>query len=154
MTMKTLVNAFVISFFAFSASAQVSTADLAVKPLIVETSKASLKMKTKIWNVSNNNARDVRIVVLISQDVELISVRKTVKGVTSTITKGPGSTQYTRNGCNLVISIPEIGRLEPQGVSLEVTTTTSAPRTKEFAVMAYNKLADGKPQDNYQYWSH
>jgi hypothetical protein len=137
-------------FLASSGFAQISTADLIVNPLNVTVGVNKLTLKTKVWNLSNNDAREARIVVLVSQDVTIISATKMVDGITTTLVAG---TDYDLHGSNFVIKIPVINRTEARGVNLKIVTQKpTGHRIKEFGVMAYNKLADGKPEDNYKSW--
>lgn len=150
---KKQINGSVLLFFilANSCYAQISTADLIVNPLEVTVGADRLTLKVRVWNLSNNNAQDARIVVMVSQDVNLISAKKTVDGITTVLISGIDYDLYNKH---LIIKVPNIDRSEARGVNLEIVTKIpSAPRMKEFGVMAYNKLADGKPADNYKAWS-
>jgi hypothetical protein len=139
-------------FLTSSGFAQISTADLIVNPLRVTVGIGKLTLKTTVWNLSNDTAREARIVVLVSQEVNIISATKTVDGVTTTLVAG---TDYDLHGSNFVIKIPIIDRGEARGVALKIVTQKpTGNRVKEFGVMAYNRLADGKPEDNYKSWRH
>jgi hypothetical protein len=150
MKKQSILMLVLLLFLASSGFAQISTADLIVNPLRVNVGADRLTLKTKVWNLSNNDARDARIVVLVSQEVNIISATKTVDGITTALVAG---TDYDLHESNFVIKIPVINRTEARGINLKIVTQKpTGQRVKEFGVMAYNKLADGKPDDNYKSW--